>query len=130
MIKLNDFFFYSLSYVSVLLHHNIINQSNCAWSSYVTMAMPACTVKNKTSVLLLKFRESKNLTAWRSSPWENRYLGKGKLATFVLEGDDEGSPLSAVSVSWDRFHDQVSLPLCRVTVVVFITDPLRSLLSS
>lgn len=92
--KAEWFFFYSLSYVSILLHHNIINQSNCAWSSYVTMAMPACTVKNKTSVLLLKFRESKNLTAWRSSPWENRYLGKGKPATFVLEGEDEGSPLT------------------------------------
>lgn len=91
MIKLNDFSFYSLSFMSILLHHNIINQSKCAWSSYVTMAMPACTVKNKTSVLLLKFGESKNLIAWWSSPWEKRYLGKGKPATFVLEGEDEGS---------------------------------------
>ena len=123
-------FFYSLSFVSILLHHNIINQSNCTWSSYVTMAMPACTVKNKTSALLLKFGESKNLIAWRSSPWEKRYLGKGKPATFVLEGEDEGLPLSAGSVSWDSFHDQASLPVCRGIVVVFLTDPLRSLLCS
>lgn len=45
------------------------------------MATPSCTVKNKTSVFLLKFGESKNLIAWQSSPGENRYLGKGDPAT-------------------------------------------------
>lgn len=35
------------------------------------MATPPCPVKNKTSVLLLKFGEDKNLIAWQSSPWEN-----------------------------------------------------------
>lgn len=34
---------------------------------YVTMATPSLTVKNKTSVFMLKFGKSKDLTAWQSS---------------------------------------------------------------
>lgn len=59
---------------------------------YVTMAMAFCTVKNKTFVILLKFGESKNLIAWQSSPWGNRYLGEGGAATLYWREKMKSNP--------------------------------------
>lgn len=76
----NAVWFFLLSFTSILIHHNTINQIALG-VHYVTMATLFCTVKNKTPVLLLKFGESKNLIAWQFSPWENWNIGKGDTAT-------------------------------------------------
>lgn len=59
------------------------------------MATPPCPVKNKTSVLLLKFGEGENLIAWQSSPWENDSSAKATQPLYTRErrGKATASPV-------------------------------------
>lgn len=78
---------------------------------YVAMAMPSRTVKNKTSVFLLKFGKSKDLTAWQSSSRDTAPRAEAIWPLCPGEGRRTAATEVCVCLPQGRPHAKVRLPL-------------------